>query len=191
MRNRRDQILAAALDAFAGRGYGATSMSDLQRATGASTGSLYHHFPTKAHVAAELLCDALGRYQRGFLDALRGASGAEAGVRAAVRHHLSWVAEDPARARLLVGEPEPEVLAAAGERLRAANRVFLSAVGDWYGAAVAARELRALDPDAAVALWIGPAQELTRAHLAGRARRPPVELAEVLADGAWRALRAG
>ena len=59
VRNRRTDILDAALEAFTVHGYSATSMSDLRRTTGASTGSLYHHFPSKEHLAAALYLEAL------------------------------------------------------------------------------------------------------------------------------------
>ena len=57
-------LLDAALTLFDTRGYAATTMSAIQQATGASTGSLYHHFPSKAHLAAALQEHALADYQR-------------------------------------------------------------------------------------------------------------------------------
>ncbi|WP_245454085.1 TetR/AcrR family transcriptional regulator [Aquabacter cavernae] len=44
---RRAQILAAALDAFAREGYGATRLEDVARAAGVAKGTLYLYFPHK------------------------------------------------------------------------------------------------------------------------------------------------
>lgn len=54
---RRAQILAAALVCFGERGYHATTMDDLVRASGLSKGSLYWHFRSKQDVFLAL-CDA-------------------------------------------------------------------------------------------------------------------------------------
>ncbi len=45
----RDRLLAAALKLFADKGYGATSVADIQRASGLAPGSgaLYKHFASK------------------------------------------------------------------------------------------------------------------------------------------------
>lgn len=189
MRDGRDRILEAASSAFAARGYGATSMSDLRRAAGASTGSLYHHFPTKEHVAAALFLEALGDFQAGFAGVLaRHAEDARAGVTEGVRFHLGWIESQPRRARLLVAELDPAVLEVAQERLAAQNRSFFGAIGDWRRRAVARGEIDDHRGEVTYALWLGPAQEHGRAWLAGRARTSPTRAAEALATGAWRSL---
>lgn len=47
---RRAQILAAAFECFAAKGYHASTMDDLVRASGLSKGSLYWHFRSKEDV---------------------------------------------------------------------------------------------------------------------------------------------
>ena len=49
---RREAILAAALRLFTKKGYSDTSIHDLRMTSGASVGSIYHHFGGKAGVAA-------------------------------------------------------------------------------------------------------------------------------------------
>ena len=51
----RNQILEAALELFSHRGYGATSMRDIARDAGVSTGNVYHHFKDKETIFNELL----------------------------------------------------------------------------------------------------------------------------------------
>ena len=61
-RNRRDVLLAAALDRFTQRGYDATSVAELAAATGMSKAAVSYHFPTKndlLHAVADPLLDSL------------------------------------------------------------------------------------------------------------------------------------
>jgi TetR/AcrR family transcriptional regulator, cholesterol catabolism regulator len=55
---RQHEVVAAAAKLFAERGYQATSMSDLTRATGLAAGGLYHYIDSKEHLLL-LICDAL------------------------------------------------------------------------------------------------------------------------------------
>jgi AcrR family transcriptional regulator len=61
-RNRRAALLTAALDAFTGRGYDATSVAELASATGMSKAAVSYHFRTKndlLHAVADPLLDSL------------------------------------------------------------------------------------------------------------------------------------
>jgi AcrR family transcriptional regulator len=53
--DRRTQILQAAGDLFAERGYAATTVRLIADRAGMMAGSLYHHFPSKAAILDELL----------------------------------------------------------------------------------------------------------------------------------------
>ncbi|HEU4658306.1 MAG TPA: helix-turn-helix domain-containing protein [Capillimicrobium sp.] len=191
MRNadRRDAILAAALEVFAQRGYGGASMSEIRVAAGASTGSLYHHFPTKEHIAAALVLDALADFHGAFLAVLdRAGDDARAAIEGGVRAYLEWSEAHRREARLLVVEMDAAVAAAAGDRLRDANRSFFAAVDRWTRARIEAGQLRELPPPVLHALWMGPASQLARNRLTGRPSEPVDGLAGALAAGAWRAL---
>jgi AcrR family transcriptional regulator len=50
----RDKVLAAALQLFTEKGYFSTSMRDITRESGVSTGSVYHYFKDKEGVASAL-----------------------------------------------------------------------------------------------------------------------------------------
>lgn len=53
----RRRLVDAAFEAFATRGYHATSVHDLKRATGATGGALAHHFPSKKDLGLAVLQD--------------------------------------------------------------------------------------------------------------------------------------
>jgi AcrR family transcriptional regulator len=174
---RREQILAAALRAFDERGVFAATLDDIRAGSGASVGSIYHHFAGKEGIAEALYADVLGRYQDGFLGAL--GDDARAGVRGVVEFHLRWALAHPAEMRyLLVASP-------SGEAVRTRNRSFFAAVRAWWAGQP---ELPELDLALSHALWLGPATELCRHWLAGRAPRPTRTEIELLSDAAWRSL---
>ena len=180
--DRREAILEAALESFDATG--ATAIDEIKRRSGASVGSIYHHFGGVDGVAAALYVAILRGYQAGVKRALERATGAEDGVEALLRYHLRWVERNPERARFLFQSGAARM--AAGEELKELNRDLAAAVEDWVGRQ---EQIRPLRPEVFYAALFGPAQELSRAWLAGRTgslRRFEDELAEA----AWRALRA-
>jgi AcrR family transcriptional regulator len=60
--NTRRQILEVAAKAFAERGYDGTSLNDLIRDAGVTKGGFYFHFPSKEHLALEVLRDKRERW---------------------------------------------------------------------------------------------------------------------------------
>lgn len=184
-----DRVLAAALKLFDEAGYSATGIEDIRLQAEVSIGSIYHRYGSKEGIAGALYLRALRDFQRGLLHALSAADGAEAGVRAAVGHHLRWVESDPPRARLLLRRRETEIAPANRTELERANRATFRAVAEWYGPHAEAGTLRELSPTVAYAVWFGPAQEYARREL--EAPRPPrlAEAEPALSDAAWAALR--
>jgi AcrR family transcriptional regulator len=180
---RRQAVLEAALDAFAEHGFSAAGIEDVRRRSGASVGSIYHHFGGKDGLAAELYVGGLRSYQEGLLGALEQSDGARDGVEAAVRHHLGWIAEHPKLARFMFEN------SVATPELREQNRRFFGAVHDWLARHADSGEIRRLPRDVYYALLIGPSQELARHWLAGRVDLPLEDAAEELAHAAWMSLR--
>jgi AcrR family transcriptional regulator len=58
----RRQILEVAARAFADRGYDGTSLNDVIRDAGVTKGGFYFHFPSKEHLALEVLRDKRERW---------------------------------------------------------------------------------------------------------------------------------
>jgi len=178
---RRETILEAALDALEAEGE--ATIEGVRRRSGASVGSIYHHFGGKDGILAALYAETLRGYQAGVLRALDRATDAEAGIKALVRHHLRWVERNPERARfLLYGGVAGEQ---ASEELKGLNEGMFAAVGDWVERQGTIRPLR---HEVFYATVFGPAQELSRSWLAGRIKSLR-RLEGELAEAAWRAVR--
>jgi AcrR family transcriptional regulator len=188
---RRDTILQAALECFSARGFAATTIEEIRERSGASVGSIYHHFGGKEGLAAELYVDGLRGYQEGFRRALESSDEPEGGVRALVRHHLRWVERNPELARFLMNRRETELLAATRARVRELNRAFFPYVTAWVERWVDAGSLRPLSADLREPVLLGPCQEFSRLWLAGRTRVSLRRAERELADATWNAVRAG
>jgi AcrR family transcriptional regulator len=180
----RARLLQAALARFDVDGALGATLEDIRREAGVSVGALYHHFPDKSGLASALYVELTGQFQDGFLAELRAHSGAEDGVKAGVRFYLRWVSANRAAAAFLLGgRPDDD----AG--LRERNRGFFAQATAWWETHVHYGVLRALPFDLIHALWLGPAHEYTRHWVAGRGRRVPSSIADVLADAAWQTLK--
>jgi AcrR family transcriptional regulator len=94
--SRRAAILGAAADAFAGRGFAATSMDDVAACAGITRLIVYRHFDTKEALYAAVLQDVRDRL------AEAGAADSGPGARVAVRSLLSVGRDDPAGVTLLL-----------------------------------------------------------------------------------------
>ena len=188
--SRRAQILDAALTAFTEHGVAGASIEDIRGGSGASIGSIYHHFGGKEGIAGALYLEGMRGYQEGFLDVLAAAASTREGVAGGVRHHIGWIAEHRDLARFLLLGRDAGVVDSSEDALLELNRGFFHAVQEWVRPRVTLAELRALEPELLTALWIGPAHDLARHWLAGRSRVSLIDAAPVLAEAAWICLRA-
>jgi AcrR family transcriptional regulator len=184
----RQAVLDAALQCFTEQGFAATTIADIRTRSGASTGSIYHHFAGKEQIAASLYVGGLADYQAGLGATLQRNPGAEGGVRAIVRHHLRWVVANPQLARFLSDRRETELVEATASRVRELNRTAFARFREWHARHAAAGLLRDLPFDLLHAIVLGPAQELSRHWLAGNTSLSPTKAERALADAAWRAL---
>ncbi|WP_068002902.1 TetR/AcrR family transcriptional regulator [Nocardia pseudobrasiliensis] len=180
----RDRLLLAAERQFAEFGAVETTLGQIRDAAGASVGALYHHFPDKAELYRQVWANALADYQRGLWQVVGEAADARSGVTGGVLEHLRWVAENQYRAKVLTSARPP------GIRESEANREALRNIWRWWRTHASYGVVRDLEFDLVYALWFGPAQEYTRQWLSGEMVTAPTDIAHVLADAAWRALRA-
>ena len=184
----REAVLDAALEVFTEKGYAAAGIEDIRTRSGASVGSIYHHFAGKEQIAAALYARGLEDYRDGLLAALARSRGAETGIRAIVRHHLRWVASEPALAGFLMNRRETEVVAASEERVHALNRETFGRIAEWQAEQVRSGALN----DAAVGPAAGDRARAgagVRPHqLAGRATSSRARAERTLGEAAWAAL---
>ncbi|WP_433468847.1 SACE_7040 family transcriptional regulator [Spirillospora sp. CA-128828] len=108
---RRAEILGAAAELFARRGYHGASIGELGRAVGLTGPALYRHFSGKEAVLAEMLLDISERL---LAEGVRRAAGPDPGgaLDALLRWHIAFALDNPAlitvQERELDNVPEPQ-----------------------------------------------------------------------------------
>jgi AcrR family transcriptional regulator len=186
---RAEEILVAALECFSERGFTATSIEDIRVRSGASIGSIYHHFGSKEELAAVLYVEGLDDYQQGFLAALERSRHAQAAIGAIVRHHLWWVRSNPRLAQFIMNRRETELRAVTDERVRELNRHFVPRVSAWIEQQMRAGALRSLPLDLWEPVLLGPCHEFARLWLTGRTRIGLARAERELTRTIWAAVK--
>jgi AcrR family transcriptional regulator len=188
---RREEILAAALDASVTVGAVGTFIDDVCRGAGVSVGTVYHHFGSKERLLAALHLSVLNRYQAGAAPILVRDPSAETGIKETVTYHLRWLAGHPKEATFLLQQPYVgRHVELAPTELIAENDAFLAIVHGWLERHTESGELRPLPFATVVALLIGPIHHWIRAALHEGHVDEVESVIDQLADGTWQALRA-
>jgi len=187
---RRREILLAALACFTESGVAGTNIGDVCERARASVGSVYHHFKSKAGLAAGLYFEGIRDYQEGLTAELAKHVSAEKGIRAMVRYHLAWVGKNRDWARFLFHERHADYMARTGEEFRKLNAEFIGEMGAWIAGRVISGEIRPIQPDLFACVILGPCQEYSRVYLSGHFMTPMDRAVREIGDAVWHAVRA-
>ena len=186
----RDRIVEEATRQLTANGYDAFAVASVRDALGLSSGSMFHAFPTKAALAAEVYVESMRSYQQVAVDAIASSGEPSEAIRSWVATHLRWVEDHAEVARFLYADLPPDVAAAAREPLMDANAVFFTAASDLFHAAAAVGLMSDLALDVAHALVMGPPQEYCRKWTRGVTDVPPTAHIEVFCAAALAAMSA-
>jgi AcrR family transcriptional regulator len=131
---RRAELLAAALDVFADRGYHGTSIDDVAKRAGVSKALIYEHFASKRELHETLLSDHAAELFRRFRDnAARGLTG-EARLRGGLEAFFSFVEDHQDAWRALFRDQADPELRPVIDRLQdQATGVMTALLGDEEG----------------------------------------------------------
>lgn len=186
---RRRQIIAAALKCFIETGVSGTPMEAIRKRSGASTGSIYHHFKSKEELAAAVYLEGLSHYQAGLIAELMLNHDARGGIMAMVRFHLTWVQENPDWARYLFQMRRAPFIKAREAAIQEKNQVFMDQLTAWFRPRIRRGSIRRLPGDLYPSLILGPCQEFVREWLAGEIRTEVDTAARIIGEGVWRSVR--
>jgi AcrR family transcriptional regulator len=165
---RRTDILNAAVELFAGKGFHGVNTAEIADRAGIAEGTVFRYFPTKE----TLLIAALDSVVRQLLDALRREDDPDRPAAQRLLHfignHLRLIREHPDLARFLILElrQSPEFLMRNPQFLPLEN--YLGFLRELLETGMARGELRRADLECTVALIFGTMDYvLTRWHLLG------------------------
>jgi AcrR family transcriptional regulator len=186
---RKTEILDAALRCFLQHGIEATTIEQIRQASGASLGSIYHHFGSKEAIALAVYAGAVQEYQTLVLERLRAADSARTGVRAMVVAHLEWMEANRNLSLYLTRVEIADASRPTAGRIAEHLQTFFQAIYDWFQPYIESGEIKRVAPALYVPLILGPTSSFARHWLANRLTLNVSEVAETLAESAWNSLR--
>jgi AcrR family transcriptional regulator len=183
-------LLDTALALHAEQGPEAVTVPAVLTRSGASPGSLYHHFGSLSGLRAALYARCLTELLEALGAALGPADGAREGVHAVVGAYLRFTRTSPDVARYVHAASGAAFSARTPPVMSGDGAAALEAVRAWFRPHLAAGTLAALPEQLVEMLLIGPVAETARRWLAGD---PAVDLDDaerLLPERVWRSLRA-
>ena len=127
--DRRSQLLAAAEQLMADRGYSAVRLEDIGAAAGVSGPAIYRHFPNKEALLVELLVGISTRLLAGAQTVLAEAPDAAAALDGLIEFHLDFALDESDLIRIQ-DRDLANLPAAAQRQVRRAQRRY---VETWVG----------------------------------------------------------
>ena len=191
--SRRKAILQAALKSFSTRGFTETTMEDIKRLSGASTGSIYHHFENKEMLAQALFLEGRSDLNATLLVAIANKS-PRAGIRALIYAYLDWFEQHPDLGQYVMQAGSTEYLGSYVKVLRQKiqlalpNENFPQQFFDWLVPFIEDGTITRYPQNLYVPLVIGPSREYVRRWLRTRLHAEIQEVREPLAGAAWKVL---
>lgn len=185
---RRREILDASLSCFMRHGVEAATIEQIREASGASSGSIYHHFGSKQAIAIALYVDGMEELAAVFRDAMAEQADLQRGIRTILESYFRWVAEHRDWALYLLRVATADVSPEEAESIDEINRRTREDLGNWLRPFVKRREIVALPDELYASLLFGAATHYARHWLVGRLSLDLDVVVESLSLATWRAL---
>lgn len=153
------------MQAFTERGYEATTMEQVRAVSGASIGSIYHHFKNKEELASALYLQGYEAFCGATVASLQRARSPEAGIRAVAIRPLRWSRDHVDRARFMHDRSSAHMLKAVQTRLEEVLGAMLGGIEQWLAPLVADGVVHDYSPPTYFSLWCGPSIDYARRWL--------------------------
>ncbi|WP_201365019.1 TetR/AcrR family transcriptional regulator [Dictyobacter formicarum] len=187
---RRQVILMAALKLFATKGYTETTMEDIRQLSGASTGSIYHHFENKEKLALALYLE--GRQDLNVrLQIVMNTPGLslEETVKGLVSAYIAWFVDNPDLGQYVIQADSTEYLSAQVRFLQQSSDAVSQHVMAWLRPIINARHIAPYPDQLYIPLLFGPSREFLRRWLRSRQDIDFHQIQQELGRAAWHTLR--
>ena len=185
-RSRRREVLAAALGCFIEGDVESVSIADICERSGASVGSVYHHFGSKHGIVVALIADGLGAHLDALEPALEQADGdPRGGIEAVVSTLVEWIEANPGWAMFIYANLNHRV-ASSAEPIERVNRDYAQVADAFFGPLIDAGKIRALPRECWPSLIAAPVHDYARRWLRGQVSASPSARRQVFVDAAWR-----
>lgn len=190
---RQKAILQAALKSFSTKGFTETTMEDIKRLSGASTGSIYHHFENKEMLAQALYLEGRSDLNSSLLAAIT-AKPPRVGIKDLIYAYLDWFEQHPDLGQFVMQAGSTEYLGSYVRVVRQKIQLALPRENfpeqfyEWLSPFIGDGSIARFPQNLCVPLVIGPSREYIRRWLRTRLSTEIKEAREPLAEAAWKVL---
>lgn len=188
---RISDIMTAAKEVFAEKGYNDALITDIALRAGVVEGSIYRFFANKRELLVKVVEHWFEDLLREDAEQFAAVRGTWNQIRFLVYHHLVSIRRDPALSRLMFQEirPAPDY---RSSRLFELNRAYTHRLVDVVKAGIASEELRPdTSPGLVRDLVFGCIEHRTWTFLRGEGDYDPVETADAITNLVHRGLALG
>lgn len=165
------------------------SIAEICARSGASVGSVYHHFGSKEAIVVALIAEGLEAHLRTLQSALARADGdPRAGVEGVVGSLIDWIESNPGWAMFIYANLNSSG-AAAAQAIGETNRRYGRVVEAFFGPLIEAGRIRNLPRECWSSLIAAPIHDYARRWLRGQVTTPPSGHRETFQHAAWAILK--
>ena len=186
----RERILEAALQLFVEQGYFNTNVPDISRQSKCSVGSIYHHFLNKEEIASELYRIGMRKFRDALSDGISDNASLEKTIKTVVTRFLEFSESSYLWSKYLWLARHNEFL--AGELTRPTT-VGFDNLGRKLTKAIKAgmrkKEIAVLNAEVIWTVIFGLPLSFIRDWLDGYTSQKPSQIAPILAEASWAALK--
>ena len=185
--------MLAALQCFRLKGFSETSMNDIHERSGASMGSIYHHFESKERLAATVYLEGLNGVHEMIREVIAETTEAEEGIKSIVRAYVDWFVQNADLGLYLFQGLGAQYLELEGDKIREENARLRRDLGGWLRPHIEAGHIAKLPSELYGPLMLGPTREFLQQWLVQVQRGTDNganlnESTQALAEAAWKAL---
>jgi TetR/AcrR family transcriptional regulator len=127
--SRADAILLGAARVFSAKGFAAASMREVAQASGASLGSIYHHFENKDDILRAIICENFRRVAGSVEERLKGVREPRQQLELFVENHVEFFARHLDEMRVMSHELD-SLAGEAGEEVVKLRRAYTQVARD-------------------------------------------------------------
>ncbi|WP_338250200.1 TetR/AcrR family transcriptional regulator [Dictyobacter halimunensis] len=187
---RRQGILMAALKLFATRGYTETTMEDIRQLSGASTGSIYHHFENKEKLALALYLEGRKELNERLQPIMsRPEQPLENTIKDLVAAYVAWFTDNPELGQFLIQADSTEYLSTQVQSLQQSSDAISQHIIAWLRPMIDTGRIAFYPDQIYMPLLFGPSREFLRRWLKSRQQIDFAHIQQELGRAAWQTLR--
>lgn len=188
---RRRDILNASLRCFLRHGVEASTIEQIRDASGASAGSIYHHFGSKQAIAVALYVEGMRDLARAMSEAMNRHTPLADGLEALIGAYFHWVGKNRDWALYLLRVATADLSTSESEQIDQVNAQARKDLGEWLKPFVESGEIRHFPEEIYASLVYGPGTHFVRHALSGRIDLDFHVAVKILSEAAYHSLVTG